>query len=163
MTGRRSRAALVFLLALVLAGCGGLSRGGPVEPGLDVASGNPPGLRVLFPGPAAGVDQVSIVRGFVRAGSASDGAYDNARAFLAARTSEKWNPDHTLVLLAGDVAPKATRLDPATVPAARAVMRTVAGSSRVALGATSSASRTRVRSGFHFSLVCALRKARALS
>ena len=42
-------------------------------------------------------------------------------------------------------------------------MRTVAGSSRVAFGATSSASSTRVRSGFHFSLVCAVRKARALS
>ena len=115
MTGRRTRAALVFLVALVLAGCGGLSRGGPVEPGLDVASGNAPGLRVLFPGPAAGVDQVSIVRGFVRAGSASDGAYDNARAFLTTKTSEKWNPDRTLVLLAGDGAPKATLLDPATV------------------------------------------------
>ena len=55
------------------------------------------------------------MRGFVRAGSASDAAYDNARAFLTAQTSEKWNPDRTLVLLADDVAPKATLLDPATV------------------------------------------------
>jgi hypothetical protein len=115
VTGRRARGALVLLLALVLAGCGGLSRSGDVQPGLDVASGNPQGIRVLFPGPAAGVDQVSIVRGFVRAGSASDAAYDNARAFLTAQTSEKWNPDRTLVLLADDVAPKATLLDPATV------------------------------------------------
>ena len=115
MTGRRTRAALAVLVALLLAGCGGLSHGGPVEPGLDVASGNPQGLRVLFPGPAAGVDQVSIVRGFVRAGSASDGAYDNARAFLTGQTSEKWNPDRTLVLLADDGAPKVTLLDPATV------------------------------------------------
>ena len=115
MTGRRARAAVVLLVALVLAGCGGLSRSGDVQPGLDVASGNPQGIRVLFPGPAAGVDQVSIVRGFVRAGSASDAAYDNARAFLTAQTSEKWNPDRTLVLLSDDVAPKATLLDPATV------------------------------------------------
>ena len=112
MSGRRARAALVLLVALVLAGCGGLSHGGPVEPGLDVASGNPQGLRVLFPGPAAGVDQVSIVRGFVRAGSASDGAYDNARAFLTGQTSEKWNPDRTLVLLADDGAPKVTPARP---------------------------------------------------
>ena len=115
MTGRRARSALVLLLALALAGCGGLSRSGEVQPGLDVASGNPQGIRVLFPGPADGVDQVSIVRGFMRAGSASDAAYDNARAFLTAQTSEKWNPDRTLVLLADDVAPKATLLDPATV------------------------------------------------
>jgi hypothetical protein len=106
---------VVLLVALVLAGCGGLSRSGDVQPGLDVASGNPQGIRVLFPGPAPGVDQVSIVRGFVRAGSASDAAYDNARAFLTAQTSEKWNPDRTLVLLADDVAPKASLLDPATV------------------------------------------------
>jgi hypothetical protein len=115
VTSRRARAALVLLVSLVLAGCGGLSRSGEVEPGLDVASGNPQGIRVSFPGPAAGVDQVSIVRGFVRAGSASEAAYDNARAFLTAQTSEKWNPDHTLVLLADDAAPKATLLDPATV------------------------------------------------
>jgi hypothetical protein len=51
----------------------------------------------------------------VRAGSASGAAYDNARAFLTTQTSEKWNPDRTLVLLADDAAPKATLLDPATV------------------------------------------------
>ncbi len=116
VTGRRARARpRAAASRSLLAGCGGLSRSGDVQPGLDVASGNPQGIRVLFPGPAAGVDQVSIVRGFVRAGSASDAAYDNARAFLTAQTSEKWNPDRTLVLLADDVAPKATLLDPATV------------------------------------------------
>ena len=111
MTGRRARGALVLLLALVLAGCGGLSRSGDVQPGLDVASGNPQGIRVLFPGPAAGVDQVSIVRGFVRAGSASDAAYDNARAFLTAQSSEKWNPDRTLVLVVEEGADRARARD----------------------------------------------------
>ncbi len=115
MTGRRARAALGLVVALLLAGCGGLSHSGPVQPGLDVGSGNPPVLGVNPPGPASGATQDSIVRGFVRAGAASDAAYDNARAFLTTQMSERWKPDRTLVLLADDVAPKATLLDPATV------------------------------------------------
>lgn len=115
MTGRRGRAVLTVLLALVLAGCGGLSSGGPVEPGLDLGSGNPPNLGVVPPGPVPGAAQESIVRGFVKAGSASDAAYDNARAFLTTKSSELWNPDRSLVLLSAEAAPVATLLDPATV------------------------------------------------
>lgn len=115
MTGARARAALVVLTALVLAGCGGLSRGGPVQQGLDVGSGKPPDLRVVFPGPVPGAGQESIVRGFLRAGAASDAAYDNARAFLTTGVSEHWNPDGSIVVLADDVAPSAALLDPATV------------------------------------------------
>lgn len=115
MSVGRRRAALALVATLLLAGCGGLSRGGPVQPGLDVASGSSTGLRVSFPAPAPGLGQESIVRGFVRAGAASGGEYDNARAFLTAQPSETWNPDRTLVLLADDAAPKATLLDPATV------------------------------------------------
>ena len=37
---RRVAPALTLLLALVLGGCGGLSSEGPVEPGLEVGSGN---------------------------------------------------------------------------------------------------------------------------
>ncbi len=115
MTSRRARAALAVLVALLLAGCGGLSHDGPVEPGLDLGSGNPPNLGVSPPGPVDGAGQESIVRGFVKAGTASDAAYDNARAFLTAKTSEQWNPDRNLVLLSADNAPAATLLDPATV------------------------------------------------
>jgi hypothetical protein len=115
VTGRRARAALGLVVALLLAGCGGLSRSGPVQSGLDVGSGKPPVLGVNPPGPSSGATQDSIVRGFVRAGAASDAAYDNARAFLTTQMSERWKPDRTLVLLADDVAPKATLLDPATV------------------------------------------------
>ncbi|HET6966798.1 MAG TPA: GerMN domain-containing protein, partial [Ornithinibacter sp.] len=112
---RRLGLALAVLLALVVAGCGGLSSAGPVEPGLDVGSGNPPDVRVTFPGPVPGAGQESIVRGFVRAGQASDGAYDNARAFLISAVSERWGPDDQIVLLADDAPPSATLLDPATV------------------------------------------------
>ena len=115
MSSRRARAALGALAVLLLAGCGGLSHDGPVEPGLEVGSGNSPVLRALPPGPAPGVGQDQIVRGFVRAAQASDARYDNAKAFLTTQMSERWKPDTDLVLLADDVAPKATLLDPATV------------------------------------------------
>ena len=115
MTRRRVGLVAALAAALLISGCGGLSRAGPVEPGLEVGSGTPPDLRVTFPGPVPGAGQESIVRGFLRAGAASAGAYDNARAFLTAAVSETWNPDQSIVLLAADAAPTATLLDPATV------------------------------------------------
>ena len=112
---RLVRAALALLVVLALAGCGGLSREGPVEPGREVGSGRPADLRVTFPGPRDGESQESIVRGFVRAGAASDAAYDNARAFLTAQVSEAWKPDVSLVLLAEAAPPATVLVDPATV------------------------------------------------
>ena len=115
MNRRRLLAAGAVAVALLLGGCGGLSRSGPVEQGLDVGSGNPPDLRVTFPGPVPGASQEEIVRGFLRAGAASDAAYDNARAFLMPKASEGWNPDGTIVLLADAASPRAELVDPATV------------------------------------------------
>ena len=113
---RRLVPALLAAVTVLVAGCGGgLSTGGPVEQGLEVGSGDPPDIRVFFPGPLPGANQESIVAGFVRAGAASDAAYDNARAFLTTAVSDDWNPDGTIVLLADDVPPSATLLDPATV------------------------------------------------
>lgn len=108
-------AGLAVALLLLACGCSGLSRGGPVEQGLEVGSGNPPELRVTFPGPVAGAGQESIVRGFLRAGAASGAAYENARAFLTGGVAEKWSPDLSIVLLADDTAPSAVLVDPATV------------------------------------------------
>ncbi len=108
-------ALLAALTALVVSGCGGLSTSGPVEPGLEVGSNELQDLRVVFPGPVDGASQESIVRGFLRAGAASDGVYDNARKFLTSQMSEVWNPDETIVLLSGDDPPSATLLNPATV------------------------------------------------
>ena len=118
MSGRRARAALGLLVAvLLLAGCGGLSHDGPVEPGLEVGSGNAPVLRAL---PARARRRGSTQdqhRARLRAGRRRPATprYDNAKAFLTTQMSERWKPDRTLVLLADDVAPKATLLDPATV------------------------------------------------
>ena len=122
---RLLRAALVLLLAFAVAGCGGLAREGPVQPGREVGSGRPADLRVTVPGPAPEASQESIVRGFVRAGAASDAAYDNARAFLTTRVSEAWNPDVSLVLLAEAAPPAAVLVDPATVRITAKVAATV--------------------------------------
>ena len=54
------------------------------------------------------------MRGFVRAGAASDAAYDNARAFLVAQASDSWNPDGRSSC-SPMRSPSATLLDPATV------------------------------------------------
>ncbi len=111
---RRARALAVLLVALLLGGCGGgLTLDGPVVPGLEVGSETAPSsnLRYVFPGPGLGDGPEDIVSGFLRAGAASDGLYDNARKFLAITTAEQWNPDETLVLLADDTPPATTRVD----------------------------------------------------
>lgn len=99
----------------LLTGCGGLTGNGAVEEGLEVGSGQAPELALVFPGPAPGMSQAGIVRGFLQAGASSDGQYDNARKFLTAKVSERWNPDETIVLLANDEPVSTTLLDPATV------------------------------------------------
>lgn len=115
MSPRRAVAGLAVAASLLVSGCAGLARSGPVEAGLEVGSGNPPELRVTFPGPVPGAGQESIVRGFLRAGATSGGVYDNARAFLSTRAAEKWGPDRTLVVLADDSSPVAELVDTATV------------------------------------------------
>lgn len=112
---RRARGALVALAALLLAGCGGLGGTGPVEPGLEVGSGNAPDLGIVYPGPNPGASQAAIVRGFLSAGASTGGQYDNARLFLTASRVEDWNPDRTIVLLASDDPVTVALVDPVTV------------------------------------------------
>ena len=102
---RGGRLAGLLLLVAVLAGCGGLASDGPVQEGLEVGSNEAPALTIVFPGPEPDAPQESIVRGFLRAGAASGGAYDNARRFLTGAVAEQWNPDQTLQLLATASAP----------------------------------------------------------
>ena len=99
--------------ALVVGGCGGLTTEGPVQPGLEVGAEEAPSsnLRYVFPGPRSGDSPEEVVSGFLRAGAASDGLYDNARAFLTVTVAEQWNPDAHLVLLADDTPPTTTLVD----------------------------------------------------
>ncbi|WP_392544899.1 GerMN domain-containing protein [Oryzobacter telluris] len=134
MSRRRVGTAVAVVAALLVSGCGGLSRTSTVEAGLEVGSGTPPDVRFTFPGPLEGASQEGIVRGFLRAGAASAGAYDNARLFLMAAVSEKWNPDRSIVLLADDAAPSATLLDPATVRVTAKAAGTVDAEGRYTAG-----------------------------
>lgn len=129
--GRRRSVGAVALVALTLAGCGGLSTNGPVQPGLEVGSGAQVDLRVIFPGPGRGATEVEIVQGFLGAGAATgDGAYDTARSYLDTAAAEAWDPDRqiTIVRSAGDVV---TRLvEPGTVEVTAAVVARVDGAGR---------------------------------
>ncbi|MGL5816828.1 MAG: GerMN domain-containing protein [Phycicoccus sp.] len=146
MTSRRG-ALLAAAAMLLVAGCAGLTADGPVEPGLDVGSDDGLAIRVSPPGPALGASQEEVVLGFLRAGAASDGAYDSARAFLTTQARDRWNPDDTLVVLADDPAPSTTLVDPATVQVSVPTAGTIDGSGRY----TASAPSTQV--GVTFSLV----------
>jgi len=94
----RARAALTVLALSALAGCG-LAGHSTVQAGLDVGSGSVPLVRVLPPGPAPGADRDQIILGFVRAGAASDGAYDRAREFLTEPMAKQWSPDGPVVVV----------------------------------------------------------------
>lgn len=98
MRFRRVSAALLLTLA-VATGCSGLRTNTPVEQGLKVGGAAEPRVRVVFPGPVTGASQDDIIEGFLRAGTASDGGYDPARAFLAGTASSSWNPDRFVAVL----------------------------------------------------------------
>lgn len=101
--------------AVVLVGCTGLSVDTPVEAGLELGERVQPPVRVVYPGPGIDADQESIVTGFLRAGGASDGAYDVARSFLTTRAGTKWAPDSAVVVLAPGARIRVTPVDADTV------------------------------------------------
>lgn len=100
---------------LAIAGCGGLAAGSSVQPGLRVDAGGLQAGRVLYPGPTTDMTQEQVVRGFVRAGAASDGDYTNARLFLAAGPQKTWRPDAAITVFSDPSALKTTVVDETTV------------------------------------------------
>lgn len=93
MPPRRGRlVALLLMAALVVSGCG-LATSSPVQPGLRVDAGGDQPVRVRFPGPSPGATPEQIVRGFIRAGSATGGDYATAREFLTDEAAKAWQPD----------------------------------------------------------------------
>ena len=101
--GRPSRVLVALVLGRVRRAC---PASGPVEPGLEVGSGNPPGPAGDLPGPGPG-GRPGEHRARLRAGRArpATGPTTTPGPSSPPRTSEKWNPDGTLVLLADDAAP----------------------------------------------------------
>ena len=117
MSRVRRRAAVVAtaVATLVLvAGCGGLTTHTGVQRGLEVGSGGGSQVRVIPPGPVAGDDRDQIVRGFIRAGSASDGDYDAARSFLTEPMAKQWTPDGEIVIFSNEGSLSLTLTGPAT-------------------------------------------------
>ncbi len=133
MTRRRprlARAVAAVVGLLLVAGCGGLSTHTSVEDGLDVGSGNAPQVRVLPPPPVAGADPEQILRGFIRAGSASEGAYDNARLFLTDAMRKAWDPDAGIVIFTDESSIAVHTTGRATAVLTGAVEATVAADGR---------------------------------
>lgn len=93
---------LVLIAALWATGCAGIGGDGTIHSGLDVGGEDISRVRVSYPGPAAGAGPEQIVRGFVRAGAASDGDYDTARAFLGKNAAKDWSPDGDVVIVSGE-------------------------------------------------------------
>ncbi|MBP6997036.1 MAG: GerMN domain-containing protein [Phycicoccus sp.] len=96
------RALGLAVLVAVLTACAGVQTQSEVREGLDTTTGQENRVRVVFPGPEPGATPEDVVRGFVRAGSASEGDYDSARMFLTAEAARDWVPDGEIVLFAGD-------------------------------------------------------------
>lgn len=105
----RRRRALPTLMGavvvLLLTGCAGLATNSSVQPGLPVSGGNPPRLGYVPPAPQPDDTPESIIRGFIRAGSASDGDYSVAQLFLTQRAATAWEPDGDVVVFSTSTAP----------------------------------------------------------
>ena len=65
---------------------------GPVREGLESLDQGERGVLFNPSGPIPGADQETIVRGFVRAASSSEGDYEIARQFLAPTYADQWDP-----------------------------------------------------------------------
>lgn len=92
------RMALALMAGCLLAGCG-FGSWSEVRPGLEVGGAEAPQVRVLPAGPVTGAEPEQIIRGFLRAGAASDGDYSTARDFLTEGAGRAWQPDGGIVIV----------------------------------------------------------------
>lgn len=107
---RGAIAVLGTVLIGLLTGCSGLSTDTAVQEGLAVSAANPPRIGYVPPPPGADATPERLVRGFIRAGSASDGDYEVARLFLTDRAAGVWKPDGEVTVFRTDTSPKVTPL-----------------------------------------------------
>ncbi|NUR14922.1 MAG: hypothetical protein HOQ13_01220 [Dermatophilaceae bacterium] len=82
--------ALAVVVALLLAGCGGLPTTGPVLEGRVLGDVVNEPVRVVAVGPAAGASQEAVVRGFLRAGEDADETHATGKSFLAPQSVDLW-------------------------------------------------------------------------
>ncbi|MDX2377055.1 LpqB family beta-propeller domain-containing protein [Microbacterium sp. LRZ72] len=90
---RARTVAALTALVLVLAGCAGLPRSGPVNPGPELGSEPVVPDFSFFPdGPQPGATPRQIVEGFVSAATNPEDGWATARLFLAPDVREEWDP-----------------------------------------------------------------------
>jgi hypothetical protein len=89
---RRSAAAVLAVLLVLLAGCASIPTSGPVVAGPAGGREADPGLRFQPARPADGASARSIVRGFLLAASGVDDDHQVARSFLSPARQASWRP-----------------------------------------------------------------------
>jgi hypothetical protein len=83
-----------LVLALLLAGCGGVPRSSDVVSGQRIEADPRVGLLQVIPdGPAEDAAAVDVVRGFLLAAASSEEDHAVAREFLDAAAAQAWRPD----------------------------------------------------------------------
>ena len=122
--------AATCVLALALAGCGGISMDSPVRQGLEVGAAPADPVKVLFPGPAAGSSPEQIVQGFLRAGAASDEEYEVARSFMTLSPETTWRPDSSIMVFTDESAVSVTAIGNNTVRARAKVVASIDANGR---------------------------------
>ena len=89
-SGRSALVAVVVLLTLALAGCGGLPASGPVVDGRRLGDSIQDPVRVSVQGPTPGASQESIAGGFVRAGADTDETRQTGKDYLTPQSVDLW-------------------------------------------------------------------------
>lgn len=92
--------AAMLLGALVLSGCAGLPRGGPVNAGGSIAEldGSEPNIAYVPQGPTAGATPQQIIEGFILAASGSRDGWSVAQEFLAPEFASVWRPEAGVIV-----------------------------------------------------------------
>ncbi|WP_158614276.1 GerMN domain-containing protein [Frondihabitans sp. PhB188] len=99
---RAVRAALVAAASVVvLVGCATIPSTGGVETGDPISNKIESDIEYLPSGPIAGSDQERILRGFIEAGTGSQGDYKVARQYLTSTEAKKWDPRAGVVVRQG--------------------------------------------------------------
>jgi hypothetical protein len=99
---RRVRLVAVGIVAaLALAGCASIPSTGGVQTGDPITSNVQSDIEYLPSGPVPGSDQERILRGFVAAGTGSQGDYAVAREYLTDSFAKKWNPRAGVIVRQG--------------------------------------------------------------
>lgn len=89
----RARWAGLVVVALALAGCGGVPTSGSVEPGAIIDEGDAIDVAYNPRGPRVGASQSEIMEGFIAAATNPQNDYEVAKSYLATGFRDEWDPD----------------------------------------------------------------------